>query len=540
MLQRMSTAAISTQPDDEAIAFSQSDCKLFARLGRRPLGDVSEADQAELRRLRNVLKRLASHLAAAFSESLPFTVGVSAWNVHGRTPPDLWCCAYPAVSGHKSYALQIGFILSERGGEITFCLGSGDTRRPRSDEWAARFGHVKERLEQVPPELAEQVESSLSSWSFQRQWRLSSAASEFSTLADWLAYAASPRGNGAAISRYLDPHALELLGEGLLDEIISLGQAVMPIVRFAYDAEDEAPRLPVAPSAKPAEPPEPTVSYDLDWLAERTLWSTEELLAVIDTLEGDAPQVVLAGPPGTGKTWVAKHLIRYLTQDRPDCHRMVQFHPSYGYEDFLEGLRPKVRGGAIAFERVDGILLEIVGLIRDRQTPFYLLIDEMNRANLSRVFGELMYLFEYRDETLSLRYTRDFRLPKTLRFIGTMNTADRSIRSIDIALRRRFDVFECPPRREILEAYYAINGHENEVVSLFEGFERLNGELRERIDRHHTVGQTFFMAPKMTVTKLRGIWARKVLPLLEEYFFDQPEVVTSIFTPERFWPELAD
>ena len=183
-------------------------------------------------------------------------------------------------------------------------------------------------------------------------------------------------------------------------------------------------------------------------------------------LGGPSPQVVFAGPPGTGKTWVAKHLITYLTQGRADRNRIVQFHPSYGYEDFTEGLRPAAVDGSMTFERVDGIVLEVVNQIEGQEEPFYLLIDEMNRANLARVFGELMYLFEYRDERMSLRYTSDFRLPRTLRFVGTMNTADRSIRSIDIALRRRFEVFECPPSLGILQAFYDSDGRVNEVESL--------------------------------------------------------------------------
>jgi 5-methylcytosine-specific restriction protein B len=120
-----------------------------------------------------------------------------------------------------------------------------------------------------------------------------------------------------------------------------------------------------------------------------------------------------------------------------------------------------------------------------------------------------------------------------------MNTADRSIRSIDIALRRRFEVFECPPSVEILKSYYASAERENEVESLFTGFEALNQKLRDLIDRHHTIGHTFFMATPMTVEVLNGIWARKIRPLLEEYFFDQPEVIASEFKPETLWPELG-
>ena len=115
--------------------------------------------------------------------------------------------------------------------------------------------------------------------------------------------------------------------------------------------------------------------------------------------------------------------------------------------------------------------------------PYVLIIDEMNRANLPRVFGDLMYLLEYRDEPIDLQYSRGFRLPCNLLFIGTMNTADRSIRSIDIALRRRFQVFECPPDVRILERYYESNGT-NHVPDLFTGFVRLNEELQEYLDKH--------------------------------------------------------
>jgi 5-methylcytosine-specific restriction endonuclease McrBC GTP-binding regulatory subunit McrB len=119
-----------------------------------------------------------------------------------------------------------------------------------------------------------------------------------------------------------------------------------------------------------------------------------------------------------------------------------------------------------------------------------------------------------------------------------MNTADRSIRSIDIALRRRFDVFECPPDRRVLERFYKRHQATNEVGSLLDGFERLNAALTAQLDRHHTVGHAFFMAPLMTAEHLRRIWSRKIGPLIEEYFFDQPDVAQT-FEPEAFWPETA-
>jgi MoxR-like ATPase len=274
------------------------------------------------------------------------------------------------------------------------------------------------------------------------------------------------------------------------------------------------------------------------WLEEQTLWPPEalqELLEALTTPPG--AQIVLAGPPGTGKTWVAKHLVRYLTQDRPLAYRIVQFHPSYGYEDFIEGLRPIVKDGGIEFTRVDGVVLQLVNEIEEGDDLHFIVIDEMNRANLPRVFGELMYLLEYRgdEESIALQYSPDFSLPHNIRFIGTMNTADRSIRSIDTALRRRFEIFDTPPDAKILERYY--EKHANEVPDLISGFVALNERLTEQLDRHHTIGHTFFMKDPMQSRHLRSVWSRQVSPLIEEYFFDQPDIAAS-FAPSAFWPSV--
>jgi 5-methylcytosine-specific restriction endonuclease McrBC GTP-binding regulatory subunit McrB len=203
----------------------------------------------------------------------------------------------------------------------------------------------------------------------------------------------------------------------------------------------------------------------------------------------------------------------------------------------MEGLRPTVRAGGIQFERVDGVVLDLVRSLR-RGEPKVLVIDEMNRANLPRVLGELMYLFEYRDEEIALQYSPRFRLPKELLFLGTMNTADRSIRSLDIALRRRFDVFECPPDPEILARFYDGPGNQNDIPDLIAGFTKLNEALEKELDRHHTIGHAFFMAKTMTPQRLGRVWDHKIGPLIEEYFFDRPDLAAG-FVPASYWSSLA-
>ncbi len=147
-----------------------------------------------------------------------------------------------------------------------------------------------------------------------------------------------------------------------------------------------------------------------------------------------------------------------------------------------------------------------------------------------------MYLLEYRDKVIDLQYSRDFELPANVKIIATMNTADRSIRSIDVALRRRFEIFECPADPAILRTYYEESDRQTSVPHLVEGFEALNRELSKRIDRHHTIGQSFFMKSSYGVDDLRRAWERQIAPLIEDYFFDQPDAAEA-FTLKAFWPE---
>jgi len=277
-------------------------------------------------------------------------------------------------------------------------------------------------------------------------------------------------------------------------------------------------------------------------LAESTNLDSALIDEILVSLNDQSPQVVLMGPPGTSKTHLAMHLGAYVVGDPGNVTtpkmKVIQFHPAFSYEDFVEGLRPiEGKSGTFSFEMVPGALVSLVEEMLEDGQPRVLVIDEMNRANLPAVFGELLFLLEYRNREISLVGREGFSLPENLYIIGTMNTADRSIRSVDAALRRRFDFFELRPSPDVLVGFYSSGNRVNELGQLLvDGFIKLNEKLETELGRHFTIGHTFFMRDLMTYDALKLIWKRQIVPLIEEYFFDQTDIASN-FNFADFWPD---
>ena len=317
-------------------------------------------------------------------------------------------------------------------------------------------------------------------------------------------------------------HALEFL-----DRFIEEASERDLTLRHRLDAQslvwaiqDEEPVAPVAPAED--DHAKTGTDISLEKLAEELMWEPDRLRMVIHGLE-DKGQVIFQGPPGTGKTFVARRIAQWYREQGGD-YRIVQFHPSYTYEDFVEGFRPFLtEAGQAGYQLARGPLRRMAEQAQDNpDARFILVIDEINRGNLSKILGELYFLLEYRDEEIDLQYSPEqFRLPKNLWLIGTMNTTDRSIALVDAALRRRFYFFgfypDEPPIQGLLRRWLEKDNNPDAlwVADLVDAANRKLG------DRHLGIGPSHFMKndPPLDESRVRFIWEQAVIPYIEEQYF---------------------
>ena len=255
---------------------------------------------------------------------------------------------------------------------------------------------------------------------------------------------------------------------------------------------------------------------------------------------------ILYGPPGTGKTFETfqrcvdicdgeasrsgdEVQARYQQLLEEGRIKFVTFHQSYGYEEFVEGLRPDANsGGQLRLHATNGVIKEVADAARGKEQPYVLVIDEINRANISKVLGELITLLEpdkregaAHEVAVTLPHSKKpFTLPANLYILGTMNTADRSIALLDTALRRRFKFTELVPKPKLLKPPVA--GIDLEAV-----LGTINRRLEYLIDRDHLIGHAWLMGAE-TKAQIDDIMRHQIIPLIAEYFYDDWQKVRAV------------
>lgn len=332
---------------------------------------------------------------------------------------------------------------------------------------------------------------------------------------DW-----QPKGIGSSDLPAPLPRLLEEQGS-----VVDLTDALSVIAPwYASDLDQDEEKANLAPKPQPAVVPklrEATVE-----LARKLYVKRDDLQEIVRLLQ-TRQQIVFYGPPGTGKTFLAGKIARFLAGEEHGDHvKTVQFHPSYAYEDFFEGYRPaKTEGGNVGFVLEPGPLRRIAAEAAadgNRDKPYFLIIDEMNRGNLAKIFGELYFLLEYREQSINLQYNSEqtFVLPPNLFIVGTMNTSDRSIAMVDAAIRRRFAFVELHPQDGMIAGMLGryLEGN-NKPPLRADLLEALNAEI-ENTNRDLMIGPSYFMkAHAETEQGLADIWKYELLPLLEEQYF---------------------
>ena len=270
----------------------------------------------------------------------------------------------------------------------------------------------------------------------------------------------------------------------------------------------------------------------------------------------DRQNRILYGPPGTGKTFDAvSEAVKAIDGNLPEGRtstkarfdklwdeeqiEFVTFHQNYAYEDFIESIRPVLDDdeGELRYELHDGIFKQIAERAsKDPEQRYVLIIDEINRGNIAKIFGELITLIEPSKRAgevdaaqAMLPYSQEpFSVPANLYLIGTMNTADRGIALLDVALRRRFDFVERMPNPDhegIAEDVDGVNGRDL--------LRAINARIVEKLDRERQIGHTFLIGVQ-TLDELKRVFQNQIIPLLQEYFYDDYEKMRAVLNDNAF------
>jgi 5-methylcytosine-specific restriction protein B len=286
--------------------------------------------------------------------------------------------------------------------------------------------------------------------------------------------------------------------------------------------------------------------YDIeDMIASGVFLTAAEIRQIIDRLTSKKA-LILQGAPGVGKTFIARKLAYVLMKEiSPERLEMVQFHQSYSYDDFVRGFRP-LPGHAGSFGLQNGVFYDFcMKAIEDPDREYVFVIDEINRGNLSQVFGELLMLIEADKRGVEfalplvyhLQNEPRFYIPQNLYLIGLMNIADRSLAMVDYALRRRFAFVTLKPQyeRPLFQQWLRDRGmNENLIQLIIERMATLNREICNDplLGENYQVGHSYFCPKGNNFAGLDQDWYRSIIsteivPLLQEYWFDNPQKVAA-------------
>lgn len=425
-----------------------------------------------------------------------------------------------------AHQMQPGDLVIAKQGRSVL-LGWGEVQSPyRYDETRAEYRHVHDVKWQTTGR-----------WTLRPEQRMVvKTLTEMTPFPQWL-YAAFRLMEGEVADGWL-PGGENDRGKGLAGDAGGpkpSGSAPMSANAGVGYAGPEIPSGGVGNAAEQpsvSRPPEP---YPLETALRELFMGQEQFTAILDAL-ARKKNVILEGAPGVGKTFVAKRIAWRHLGERDDTRvQMVQFHQSYGYEDFVQGWRP----GKDGFTLQDGVFHRFARkAARDLERAYVFIIDEVNRGNLSKIFGELMMLIEADkrgpEHAVPLAYSPDqtFYVPENLYLLGMMNTADRSLAMVDYALRRRFSFIRLRPAFEAEQFANHLNelgASEALVQRIVTRMAELNQAIAQdpRMGQGYEIGHSFFV-PGEGSDALDDGWYERVVrqeiePLLHEYWFGRDE-----------------
>lgn len=531
-------AAASADMTSSNTYFSPKTFELLAALDKNQTNDYYQSRKEEFREyilapFQRLFYKIADQLPGFITQIMETETGLFSRIPkndfgQGGAWPFYWSAFYP--KGHKRTAdVQLSMWMDHQFWECGFYIGEyADKRRAQFLERCQRY--ADEIAASVGPYLrnTDFVFGGRDTLIITDDGRVESQTGM--TFDEWLQ---EPDQGDFDISFVLHRNSLLQLSDDAVERnALEVYARVFPLVLLAIES-DPLPQIerylqePDVQSLLQTSDRGHGTGYSLEAFSRDTGHDQAELARWLRAIERKG-QAVFYGPPGTGKTFVAQRLARHLVGGTDGFWELVQFHPAYAYEDFMQGIRPSTHGGVLSYEMVPGRFMRFCARARVRSGTCVFIIDEINRANIASVFGELMYLLEYRAASVPLAGGRRFNIPENVRILGTMNTADRSIALVDHALRRRFAFIHLQPSEDVLRHFHADTGAP--VKALIRLLHHVNQQIN---DPDYLIGHSFFLHPNIS-TQLPDIWQMEIEPYLEEYFFDQPERVA-----ELRWTQVA-